>query len=55
MVDMSTLSPIVKLIDFGDATYLSEGSYIHTLLGSPEFSPPEVVNRVFASFRSDMW
>ena len=48
---------IVKLIDFGDAVQLSaSGQYhVHTLLGSPEFSPPELVTGSSVDLRSDVW
>ncbi|XP_038071800.1 triple functional domain protein-like isoform X2 [Patiria miniata] len=55
MVDMTSMSPTVKLIDFGDAAYIGDQPYVHVLLGSPEFSPPELVNRACASLKSDIW
>ena len=55
MVDMSSLVPVVKLIDFGDAAYITDVPYEHIVLGSPEFSSPELVNRAGACLRSDVW
>lgn len=46
----------MKLTDFGDAVQLSHASsYIHPLLGSPEFSAPELVLGQPASLTSDIW
>lgn len=46
----------MKLTDFGDAVQLNHASsYIHPLLGSPEFSAPELVLGQPASLTSDIW
>uniref|UniRef100_A0A672T5H2 non-specific serine/threonine protein kinase n=1 Tax=Sinocyclocheilus grahami TaxID=75366 RepID=A0A672T5H2_SINGR len=43
VVDQSPSQPMVKLTDFGDAVQLNSTPYVHPLLGSPEFAPPELV------------
>ncbi|TSL82500.1 Triple functional domain protein [Bagarius yarrelli] len=45
----------VKLTDFGDAMLLSSSPYIHPLMGSPEFSAPEVVLGEPVALTSDLW
>lgn len=47
--------PVVKLTDFGDAVQLNSAHYIHPLLGSPEFAPPELVLGDPVSLTSDLW
>uniref|UniRef100_A0A1A7Y1X3 non-specific serine/threonine protein kinase n=1 Tax=Iconisemion striatum TaxID=60296 RepID=A0A1A7Y1X3_9TELE len=47
--------PTVKLTDFGDAEQLNSAHYIHPLLGSPEFAPPEMVMGEPVSLTSDLW
>uniref|UniRef100_A0A8C6P9G9 non-specific serine/threonine protein kinase n=1 Tax=Nothobranchius furzeri TaxID=105023 RepID=A0A8C6P9G9_NOTFU len=47
--------PMVKLTDFGDAEQLNSAHYIHPLLGSPEFAPPELVLGEPVSLTSDLW
>ncbi|KAF3833685.1 hypothetical protein F7725_024889 [Dissostichus mawsoni] len=47
--------PAVKLTDFGDAVQLNSALYVHPLLGSPEFAPPELVLGDPVSLTSDLW
>ncbi|XP_068452433.1 triple functional domain protein-like [Clinocottus analis] len=48
--------PVIKLTDFGDATQLNPPSvYVHPLLGSPEFSAPELILGQPAALTSDLW
>uniref|UniRef100_A0A8K9XPC0 non-specific serine/threonine protein kinase n=1 Tax=Oncorhynchus mykiss TaxID=8022 RepID=A0A8K9XPC0_ONCMY len=51
----SSGQPVVKLTDFGDAVQLNSAHYIHPLLGSPEFSSPELVLGEPAALTSDLW
>lgn len=46
---------MVKLTDFGDAVQLNSAHYSHPLLGSPEFSAPELVLGEPVSLTSDLW
>ncbi|MFT7811725.1 triple functional domain protein isoform X1 [Arapaima gigas] len=55
LVDQSSGQPTVKLVDLGDAVQLSSSHYVHPLLGSPEFSAPELVLGEPASLASDIW
>lgn len=56
VVEHASSQPVIKLTDFGDAVQLSPAScYIHPLLGSPEFSAPELVLGQPASLTSDIW
>lgn len=56
MVEHASSQPVIKLTDFGDAAQLSPpSSYIHPLLGSPEFSAPELVLGQPVSLTSDLW
>uniref|UniRef100_A0A3Q3F7C9 Trio Rho guanine nucleotide exchange factor b n=1 Tax=Labrus bergylta TaxID=56723 RepID=A0A3Q3F7C9_9LABR len=57
VVEHAFSQPVIKLTDFGDAAQLnpSSSSYIHPLLGSPEFSAPELVLGQPASLLSDLW
>ncbi|KAF7651751.1 hypothetical protein LDENG_00106340 [Lucifuga dentata] len=56
VVEHASSQPVVKLTDFGDAVQLNPtSSYIHPLLGSPEFSAPELVLGQPASLMSDLW
>ncbi|KAM9782627.1 LOW QUALITY PROTEIN: triple functional domain protein [Neosynchiropus ocellatus] len=56
LVEHASSQPVVKLTDFGDAVQLKQpSSYIHPLLGSPEFSAPELVLGQPASLSSDLW
>lgn len=56
VVEHASSQPVIKLTDFGDAVQLNPpSSYIHPLLGSPEFSAPELVLGQPASLMSDLW
>lgn len=55
VIEHSSTQPLVKLTDFGDAVHLSSAPYIHPLLGSPEFSAPELVLGEPATLASDLW
>lgn len=56
VVEHAFSQPVIKLTDFGDAIQLNPtSSYIHPLLGSPEFSAPELVLGQPASLMSDVW
>uniref|UniRef100_A0A671NYI3 non-specific serine/threonine protein kinase n=1 Tax=Sinocyclocheilus anshuiensis TaxID=1608454 RepID=A0A671NYI3_9TELE len=55
VVDQSPSQPMVKLTDFGDAVQLNSTPYVHPLLGSPEFAPPELVLGDPVSLSSDLW
>jgi len=45
----------VKIIDFGTAMELEPGEQIKSLVGTPEFVAPEVVNYDFISTGTDIW
>ncbi|XP_077997965.1 triple functional domain protein-like [Glandiceps talaboti] len=45
----------VKLIDFGDAVHITSKLYVHGLVGSPEFSAPELVNGHPVCLNTDVW
>uniref|UniRef100_A0A3B5BJV3 non-specific serine/threonine protein kinase n=1 Tax=Stegastes partitus TaxID=144197 RepID=A0A3B5BJV3_9TELE len=56
MMEHASSQPVIKLTDFGDAVQLNPpSSYVHPLLGSPEFSAPELVLGQPASLMSDLW
>uniref|UniRef100_A0A7N8WP95 non-specific serine/threonine protein kinase n=1 Tax=Mastacembelus armatus TaxID=205130 RepID=A0A7N8WP95_9TELE len=56
VVEHASSQPVIKLTDFGDAVQLNPcSSYSHPLLGSPEFSAPELVLGQPASLMSDLW
>ncbi|XP_056332083.1 triple functional domain protein-like [Danio aesculapii] len=55
LIEQTSAKPLVKLADFGDAAHLSNIPYIHPLLGSPEFSAPELVLGESAALASDLW
>lgn len=55
LLEQTSTQPLVKLTDFGDAAHLSNAPYIHPLLGSPEFSAPELVLGEPAALASDLW
>lgn len=56
LVEHASSQPVIKLTDFGDAVHLSpSSSYIHPLLGSPEFSAPELVLGQPVSLTCDLW
>uniref|UniRef100_A0A671S2V6 non-specific serine/threonine protein kinase n=1 Tax=Sinocyclocheilus anshuiensis TaxID=1608454 RepID=A0A671S2V6_9TELE len=55
LIVQTSTQPLVKLTDFGDAAHLSSTPYIQPLLGSPEFSAPELVLGEPAALASDLW
>lgn len=56
VVEHASSQPVIKLTDFGDAVQLNPpSSYIQPLLGSPEFSAPELVLGLPVSLMSDLW
>lgn len=56
VVEHASSQPVIKLADFGDASQLNPPSfYIHPLVGSPEFSAPELILGQPASLMSDLW
>ncbi|KAB5586590.1 hypothetical protein PHYPO_G00003450 [Pangasianodon hypophthalmus] len=55
VVEQASAHSLVKLTDFGDAMLLSSSPYIHPLVGSPEFSAPEVVLGEPVALTSDLW
>ena len=55
MVDILNTSSRVRLIDFGDARHISNGYYVHSLVGSPEFASPELVNGLPIGLATDIW
>ncbi|XP_047454001.1 triple functional domain protein isoform X5 [Mugil cephalus] len=56
VVEHASSQPLIKLTDFGEAVQLNPpSSYVHPLLGSPEFSAPELVLGQPASLMSDLW
>ncbi|XP_046887928.1 triple functional domain protein [Hypomesus transpacificus] len=55
VVENTSVLPVVKLTDFGDAVQLDSSQHVHPLLGSPEFSSPELVLGLPVSLTSDLW
>jgi len=57
LVDFSHIAAQLKLVDFGDARLLlaADSLYVHPLIGSPEFSAPELVLGRPISLFTDMW
>ncbi|XP_064646133.1 triple functional domain protein-like isoform X3 [Lineus longissimus] len=55
MVELMTMSPKLKLIDFGDARQIYGDYYVHPLIGSPEFAAPELVSGNPVSLKTDIW
>jgi len=57
LVDLSSpgSTPLIKLIDFGDARHIYDNTYVHRLMGSAEFAAPELVMGQPASLLSDIW
>jgi triple functional domain protein len=55
LIDLSSLSPHVKLIDFGDARHIYNNYYVHPLVGSPEFAAPELVGGSPVGLLTDIW
>uniref|UniRef100_A0A8D3DWC0 non-specific serine/threonine protein kinase n=1 Tax=Scophthalmus maximus TaxID=52904 RepID=A0A8D3DWC0_SCOMX len=56
LVEHVSSQPLIRLTDFGDAVQLDPpSSYVHPLLGSPEFSAPELILGQPVSLTSDLW
>jgi serine/threonine protein kinase len=55
MVELMTMSPKLKLIDFGDARQIYGDYYVHPLVGSPEFASPELVSGNPVNLKTDIW
>ncbi|XP_014666025.1 PREDICTED: kalirin-like [Priapulus caudatus] len=55
LIDLSHTSPLLKLVDFGDARHICNNYYVHPLLGSPEFAAPELVLGQPVGLQTDMW
>ncbi|XP_076827422.1 LOW QUALITY PROTEIN: triple functional domain protein [Brachyhypopomus gauderio] len=55
VVEQTSEQAVVKLTDFGDAAQLSDSAYVHLLVGSPEFSAPELVLGEPATCAADVW
>ena len=55
MVEQSSMTATLKLIDFGDAHTVFTEAYIHPLVGSPEFSAPELVSGSSVGLLTDIW
>lgn len=54
-VSPSQPTPLLKLVDFGDARHIYDDAYIHRLMGSAEFAAPELITGRPASLLSDIW
>ena len=46
---------IIKITDFGFATYYKDNSIINTLCGSPMYMAPEIINKNGYNIKSDLW
>uniref|UniRef100_A0A4W4FK17 non-specific serine/threonine protein kinase n=1 Tax=Electrophorus electricus TaxID=8005 RepID=A0A4W4FK17_ELEEL len=55
VVEQTSTQAVVKLTDFGDAAQLTDSAYVHSLVGSPEFSAPELVLGEPATCAADVW
>uniref|UniRef100_A0A3B3SLI1 non-specific serine/threonine protein kinase n=1 Tax=Paramormyrops kingsleyae TaxID=1676925 RepID=A0A3B3SLI1_9TELE len=55
MVDLHAPVLCVKLVDFGDAIQMSSHSYVHLLLGNPEFAAPELIRGAPVALSTDVW
>ncbi len=55
MVDLSHMTPMLKLVDFGDAHQILNSYYIHPISGSSEFHAPELVNGNPVGLQTDIW
>jgi len=54
-VSPSLSTPLLKLVDFGDAHHIYDDTYVHRLRGSAEFAAPELITGQPASLLSDIW
>ncbi|KAM4709541.1 death-associated protein kinase 3 [Discoglossus pictus] len=55
LLDQSTPSPRIKLIDFGIAHKIQAGNEFKNIFGTPEFVAPEIVNYEPLGLEADMW
>nr|XP_039274741.1 kalirin-like isoform X3 [Styela clava] len=56
LVKSTTPNPEIYLTDFGDSVQLKRGtSYVHKVLGSPEFVAPEVLRGHPTTTAADLW
>ena len=55
MVDLSHMTPMLKLVDFGDARQILNSYYIHPVSGSSEFHAPELVSGNPVGLQTDIW
>uniref|UniRef100_A0A2C9LET8 Protein kinase domain-containing protein n=1 Tax=Biomphalaria glabrata TaxID=6526 RepID=A0A2C9LET8_BIOGL len=55
MIEVSSNTMYLKLIDFGDARHIYNNYYIHPMIGHPEFTSPEVVSGTPVGLFTDIW
>ncbi|XP_074654482.1 kalirin-like isoform X2 [Tubulanus polymorphus] len=55
MVEICSMTPQLKLIDFGDARHIYTNYYVHPLIGNPEFAAPELVSGSPVNLKTDIW
>ncbi|XP_030620552.1 death-associated protein kinase 2a [Chanos chanos] len=55
LLDKNVPLPRIKLIDFGLAHKITEGSEFKNIFGTPEFVAPEIVNYEPLGLEADMW
>ncbi|KAE8631354.1 hypothetical protein XENTR_v10001162 [Xenopus tropicalis] len=55
LLDHSSPSPRIKLIDFGIAHKIEAGNEFKNIFGTPEFVAPEIVNYEPLGLEADMW
>ncbi|XP_013406610.1 kalirin isoform X8 [Lingula anatina] len=55
LVDLTSMTPRLKLIDLGDAHHIHNSYYVHQLVGSPEFAAPELVKGIPVGLLTDIW
>ncbi len=49
------MTPVLKLIDLGDACYIHSSTHVQPLVGSPEFAAPELVSASPVGLHTDIW
>jgi len=54
MLTDTSSDPYVKIIDFGEAQYVCEGSFLDSEVGSPSYMAPEVLRQRYNE-SNDMW
>ncbi|XP_043910019.1 death-associated protein kinase 3 [Protopterus annectens] len=55
LLDKNVPNPRIKLIDFGIAHKIDEGTEFKNIFGTPEFVAPEIVNYEPLGLEADMW